>query len=100
LRKELRRDPQLAHVPLIARAPCGTDELARHQHQAAHVVLFVYFTPTLAMAQNMVGANMRASSAFTVSLVLGLVGVGIGPTLLGFLSDASVKRLSHQVTSN
>jgi len=55
---------------------------------AAHVVLFVYFTPTLAIAQNMVGANMRASSAFTVSLVLGLVGVGIGPTLLGFLSDA------------
>jgi predicted MFS family arabinose efflux permease len=54
---------------------------------AAHVVLFVYFTPTLATAQNMVGANMRASSAFTVSLVLGLVGVGIGPTLLGFLSD-------------
>jgi predicted MFS family arabinose efflux permease len=55
---------------------------------AAHVVLFVYFTPTLAMAQNMVDANMRASSAFTVSLVLGLVGVGIGPTLLGLLSDA------------
>jgi predicted MFS family arabinose efflux permease len=54
---------------------------------AAHVALFVYFTPTLAMAQNMVGANMRASSAFTVSLVLGLVGVGIGPTLLGLLSD-------------
>lgn len=58
---------------------------------AAHVALFVYFTPTLAMAQNMVGANMRASSAFTVSLVLGLVGVGIGPTLLGFLSDAFAK---------
>jgi len=54
---------------------------------AAHVVMFIYFTPTLATAQNMVGANMRASSAFTVSLVLGLVGVGIGPTLLGFLSD-------------
>jgi len=54
----------------------------------AHVALFLYFTPTLAMAQNMVGANMRASSAFAVSLVLGLVGVGIGPTLLGILSDA------------
>jgi predicted MFS family arabinose efflux permease len=59
---------------------------------AAHVVLFVYFTPTLAIAQNMVGANMRASSAFTVSLVLGLVGVGIGPTLLGLLSDAFARR--------
>jgi predicted MFS family arabinose efflux permease len=57
----------------------------------AHVALFVYFTPTLAMAQNMVGANMRASSAFTVALVLGLIGVGIGPTLLGFLSDMFAK---------
>ena len=53
----------------------------------AHVVLFVYYTPTLAIAQNMVGANMRASSAFVVSLVLGLVGIGLGPTLIGALSD-------------
>jgi predicted MFS family arabinose efflux permease len=55
---------------------------------AGHVTLFVYYTPTLGMAQNMVGANMRGSSAFVVSLVLGLVGVGLGPTLVGFLSDA------------
>jgi predicted MFS family arabinose efflux permease len=54
---------------------------------AAHITLFVYFTPTIAIAQNMVGANMRASSAFTVSLVLGLFGNGLGPTLLGTLSD-------------
>ncbi len=54
---------------------------------AGHVTLFVYYTPTLGMAQNMVGASMRGSSAFVVSLVLGLVGVGIGPTIVGFLSD-------------
>ena len=41
-----------------------------------------------AIAQNMVGANMRASSAFVMSgLVLGLAGIGLGPTLVGFLSD-------------
>lgn len=54
---------------------------------AAHVCMFVYYAPTLALAQNMVGANMRASSAFVVSLVLGLVGIGLGPTLVGILSD-------------
>ncbi len=54
---------------------------------AGHVTMFVYYTPTLGMAQNMVGANMRGSSAFVVSLVLGLVGVGLGPTIVGFLSD-------------
>jgi predicted MFS family arabinose efflux permease len=54
----------------------------------AHVSMFVFYSPTLAIAQNMVGANMRASSAFVMSgLVLGLVGIGVGPTLIGFLSD-------------
>ena len=52
-----------------------------------HVALFVFWTPTLAMSMNMVGANMRASSAFVVNLVLGLVGIGLGPTLVGILSD-------------
>lgn len=54
---------------------------------AGHVALFIYYTPTLALAQNMVGASMRASSAFVASLVLGLVGIGLGPTLIGFMSD-------------
>ena len=58
----------------------------------AHVALFVYYTPTLAIAQNMVGSDMRASSAFVVSVVLGLVGIGLGPTLMGTLSDAFANR--------
>jgi predicted MFS family arabinose efflux permease len=54
----------------------------------AHVSMFVFYSPTLAIAQNMVGANMRASAAFVVSgLVLGLVGIGIGPTVAGNISD-------------
>jgi predicted MFS family arabinose efflux permease len=53
----------------------------------AHAVLFVYYTPSLAIAQNMAGSSMRASSAFVMQLVLSLVGIGIGPTLAGFLSD-------------
>jgi MFS family permease len=52
------------------------------------IALFVYWTPTLAMAQNMVGANMRASSAFVVSIVLNLFGAGLGAPLAGSLSDA------------
>ncbi len=59
---------------------------------AAHVCMFLYYAPSLALAQNMVGANMRASSAFVVSLVLGLVGIGLGPTIVGFLSDRFAAR--------
>ncbi len=57
-----------------------------------HVALFIYYTPTLALAQNMVGANMRASSAFVTSLVLGLVGIGLGPTLIGVLNDVFTQK--------
>jgi predicted MFS family arabinose efflux permease len=53
----------------------------------AHVCMFLYYSPTLALAQNMVGANMRASSAVLISFMLSLVGIGLGPTLVGFLSD-------------
>jgi predicted MFS family arabinose efflux permease len=53
----------------------------------AHVAIFVFYTPTIAIAQNMVDASMRASSAFTVALVFGLVGTGLGPILVGILSD-------------
>jgi len=59
---------------------------------AAHVTLFVFLTPSLALAQNMVGSNMRASCAFLINVVLGLVGVGLGPTLTGVLSDAFAHR--------
>jgi predicted MFS family arabinose efflux permease len=52
-----------------------------------HVALFVYWSPTLAITMNMVGANMRASSAFVINVVLGLVGIGLGPTLAGIFSD-------------
>ena len=62
---------------------------------AGHVALFVYYTPTLAIAQNMVGASMRASSGFLVAAVIGLVGIGFGPTIVGILSDSYA---SHSFT--
>ncbi len=59
-------------------------------------LLFVYFTPTLAIAQNMVSANMRASSAFVVAAVLGIVGLGLGPSLTGLLSDLFAQHIFGQ----
>jgi predicted MFS family arabinose efflux permease len=81
-------------IGLVLAAPLFFTGLAQPTVTAAvlvlllgHVALFVYWTPTLTLAQNMVGANMRASSSFVVSLVIGLVGIGLGPTLMGILSD-------------
>jgi predicted MFS family arabinose efflux permease len=53
----------------------------------AHVFMFVYWTPTLALGANLVGASMRASSMFVFNFILGLVGIGLGPTVVGFVSD-------------
>jgi MFS family permease len=53
----------------------------------AQIALFVFFTPTLTIAQNMVGATMRASSAFTAAIVISLVGTGLGPIVVGAISD-------------
>ena len=58
----------------------------------AHIALFVFFTPTLAIAQNIVDSSMRASSAFTVGIVFGLVGPGLGPTIVGVISDLAAHR--------
>jgi predicted MFS family arabinose efflux permease len=57
----------------------------------AHVAIFVFYTPTIAIAQNMVDASMRASSAFTVALVFGLIGTGLGPTIVGIISDLAAR---------
>jgi MFS family permease len=53
----------------------------------AQIALFVFFTPTLTIAQNMVDASMRASSAFTAAIVISLVGTGLGPMVVGTISD-------------
>jgi hypothetical protein len=75
-------------APLMAAGVAQADmDAAVIVLMAGHIALFVFWTPTLAIAMNMVGANMRASSTFVVLLVLGLVGIGAGPTLAGVFSD-------------
>ena len=49
--------------------------------------LFLYYTPIQAVLQNMVGPGMRATAAFVFYLVTALLGFGIGPALLGHISD-------------
>lgn len=49
--------------------------------------LFLYYTPTQALLQNMVEPRMRGTAAFIFFAVTGLVGFGGGPAVLGFISD-------------
>ena len=53
----------------------------------AGAVLFLYYTPTQALLQNMVEPRMRGTAAFVFFVVSGLVGGAGGPALLGYISD-------------
>jgi predicted MFS family arabinose efflux permease len=53
----------------------------------ASICIFLYYTPTQVVLQNMAQPRMRATVAFVFFLVVGLVGVGVGPALVGLFSD-------------
>jgi predicted MFS family arabinose efflux permease len=53
----------------------------------ANCSLISYFAPAQAAFQNLVGPRMRATTTALVFLVMGLLGSGVGPTVLGMASD-------------
>ena len=55
-------------------------------------LLFLHYTPTQAVLQNMVEPQMRATAAFAFFFITSMVGYGLGPALLGFLSDVLAAR--------
>lgn len=54
-------------------------------------LMFIYIPPTFAMIHGMVTARMRATATSVFYLIINLIGLGIGPPLVGWLSD----RLAH-----
>jgi predicted MFS family arabinose efflux permease len=62
-------------------------------YQTAATVFFgcicysLYFAPTFAVIQNLVDARMRASAAAIMLFLINMFGQGIGPTLMGWVSD-------------
>lgn len=55
-------------------------------------LLFLHYTPTQAVLQNMVEPRMRATAAFVFFFITSMVGYGVGPALLGLLSDIFAAR--------
>jgi hypothetical protein len=58
----------------------------------AAAVLLLFYGPTLGMIQNLLEPKMRASGIAMFSTLYTLVGAGLGPTLVGFLSDIFAQR--------
>jgi len=56
----------------------------------------VYLGNTLAMTHGLVGLRMRAVASAILFFVLNLIGLGLGPSVVGFLSDALAPSLGDE----
>jgi MFS family permease len=56
----------------------------------------LHLGPTFAIAQALVPPQMRAQAAAVLLLILNLVGMGLGPQLVGLLSDLLAPRFGAE----
>ncbi len=94
-----RRDPRWAMwVPgiatLLAVPFAAAAILSRDMHLSMLLYVlplsfgYMYLGPTLATAHALVAPRMRALTSAVLFFVINLIGLGLGPTLVGLLSDA------------
>jgi predicted MFS family arabinose efflux permease len=55
----------------------------------ATACIYTYIAPTFARLQSMVSTRMRATAASLLFLIINLIGLGLGPPLVGFIGDRS-----------
>jgi hypothetical protein len=53
----------------------------------ANLAMATHLAPSLSTVQNLAAPRMRAMATALVWLVMGLLGTGLGPTLMGVTSD-------------
>lgn len=51
------------------------------------VTFSMYLAPNLALAHGLVGLRMRATSSAVLFFILNIIGLGLGPTIVGIVSD-------------
>jgi predicted MFS family arabinose efflux permease len=61
----------------------------------ANLLLTCHLAPTLSTVQNLVGPRTRAFAAAVFGVAAGLIGGGLGPTLLGVASDLFASHHFH-----
>ncbi|MET0373178.1 MAG: MFS transporter [Rhizorhabdus sp.] len=54
---------------------------------AGTACIYTYIAPTFAQVHAMVDARMRATAASVMFLIINLIGLGLGPPLIGLVSD-------------
>lgn len=92
--KDMRQQPRLMALAALLIAVFGTAVCLLPSVAAVAVALALFAGcvaglngPTYALGQSLVGVRMRGISLSTLIVLLNLIGVGVGPTLAGVLSD-------------
>lgn len=90
-----RAYPLVPAAAMIICAPTFALALSSSSWQMALALLFVpvvlinfVVPPSLALVQNLAPANARSTASALLMLVLNLVGIGLGPLVVGTVSDA------------
>ncbi|MBE7220622.1 MAG: MFS transporter, partial [Caulobacteraceae bacterium] len=60
--------------------------------------VYTYLGPAFGVMHNMVSPRMRATATALLFLVINLIGLGLGPTAVGLLSDAIAGHAFHAAT--
>lgn len=97
--QDMARQPRLMAAAALLIAVFGTAVCLVPNVALAAVSLAVFAAcvaglngPTYALSQTLVRVRMRATSMSVLVVLLNLIGVGIGPTLAGLLSDGFATR--------
>lgn len=90
-----RGQMRITAVSIALLVPCFVAFLTvpeKHQALIALIPLVVvfnlFFAPTYALLQRLVADEMRATTLAVVMLLANLIGMGLGPQIVGILSDA------------
>jgi MFS family permease len=86
----------LIAMPLYAGAFASTQpEISFGLIWLANFVVASYVAATGAAVQNLAGPNMRSLAAALLAIAMGVIGAGLGPTVLGVISDQLAVRTFH-----
>ena len=78
----------LLHVPFAAFTYLYHDpQIALMVYAIAYILGHGYLAPTFAMTQSLVPLRMRALAASILLFILNIIGLGLGPQIVGILSD-------------
>jgi len=98
-KREERWYAWLPAISLVCAAPLYMIGLSMTSWQAAlplvvigATLAFTFYAPTFGAVQNMVEPRMRGTASAIIIFFQNLVGMGIGPLFVGFLSDTFASR--------